>query len=125
MEPFSRTSLAMKTQKPAVRRLGELVPGAPTSMWCVSLPDAAANKWSALNAVKLSPAMRGVHSVRRPPRWRRSFEVNYIAHKGMASVAIRACAPAALMRAGMERDGFALMVMKRRSGAVHGRRDGE
>lgn len=94
-------------------------------MWCVSLPDTAANKWSALNAVKLSPAMRAVHSVRRPPRWRRSFEVNYIAHKGMASVVICACAPAALMRAGMERDGFALMVMKRRSGAMHGRRDGE
>lgn len=50
----------MKTQKPAVRRLDELVPGAQTSMWCVSLPDAAANKWSALNAVKLSPAMRAV-----------------------------------------------------------------
>lgn len=113
----------MKTQKPAVRRLHELVPGAQTSMWCFSLPDAAANKWSALNAVTLSPAMRGVHSVRRPPRWRRSFEVNYIAHKGMASVVIRGRAPAALICEGMERDGFALMVMKRRSGAVHSRRD--
>lgn len=69
--------------------------------------------------------MRGVHSVCRPPRWRRSFEVNYIAHKGMASIVIRACAPAALMRAGMEREGVMLMVMKRRSGTVHGRRDGE
>lgn len=72
-----------------MRRLEELVPGAQASMWCVSLPDTAANKWSALNAVKLSPAMRAVHSVRRPPRWRRSFEVNYIAHKGMARVRLR------------------------------------
>lgn len=117
--------MAIKTQKPAVQRLDELVSGAQTSMWFLSLPDATANKWSALNAVKLSPAMRAAHSVCRPPRWRRSFEVNYIAHKGMASVATRACAPAALMRAGMERDGFTLMVMKRRSVVVHGPRDRE